>query len=127
MQKTKYLQKCLLLSEKLSNIVNYQIKKRPSHIGKSPDQSGKQVYIKPQYFLTVVFKKPWVRQNLIRKTKIEKFNKTNINRPAIHREESQISQSAHSKASADRMAPRPGVDLSSIQEEKEDGVPTQNN
>lgn len=108
----------MLLSEKLSNIVNYQIKKRPSHIGKSPDQGGKQVYIKPQYFLTVVFKKPWVRQNLIQKTKIQR-----LNRQIIQQGESQSSQSAHSKVSVERMAPRPGVDLSIIQEEKEDGVP----
>ena len=47
----KYLQKSLILSEELSNIVGYNIKKRPSHItkpdDKSPSRNQVATYVKP--------------------------------------------------------------------------------
>ena len=63
LQSEKYLQKCLMMSEKLSNIFNYAIKAKPSRFIQAKSASGKKkdsksVYIGQEYFLTMTFESP---------------------------------------------------------------------
>lgn len=68
LQKEKFIQKSLLMSERLSNIENYNIKELPSRLVQVADplEKGKMVseFIDPLYFLDMVFDKTWKRERI---------------------------------------------------------------
>ena len=58
--KDKYIENSLWLCEKLANIVGYSVKQQPAQI--IPNEAEKiNVYKEPYYFMTIRFKKSWVK------------------------------------------------------------------
>lgn len=57
----------MLLSERLSNVESYQIKKMPARVIPVPQgRDFKQVYKEPLYFMQIIFKKRWAIHGKLR-------------------------------------------------------------
>lgn len=62
LQQEKYQHRSVLMCEKLSNIVSYNILKKPLEYKKDPDHSNKVMAVPPMYFMVFMFNKTAPKQ-----------------------------------------------------------------